>query len=106
MLGVLFYLTKTAAIPLTIAGEWRGIGDVLAVGFYLLAALPLIAIGAMEFGLLGRGRDEKGWKKLHAIFVAIFLVFAHVAMIFGMVDPTVLGWSGLGMNDMDSSMAM
>jgi hypothetical protein len=24
--------------------------------------------------------------------VALFLVVAHVAMIFGMLDPTVLGW--------------
>jgi hypothetical protein len=26
------------------------------------------------------------------VFVGTFLVIAHVAMIFGMLDPTVLGW--------------
>jgi len=93
MLGVLGYLTWTAAIPLTIMGEWRGIADVLAVGCYLLAAIPLIGIGAMELGFIARGRDEMGKLKLHATFVAVFLVLAHVAMIFGMIDPTVLGWS-------------
>ncbi|MCW2278572.1 hypothetical protein M2243_002019 [Heliophilum fasciatum] len=28
--------------------------------------------------------------KLHAIFVAIFLVVAHVAMIFGILDPQLM----------------
>lgn len=36
--------------------------------------------------------DEYGRRKLHAALVAVFLVVAHVAMIFGMLDPTVLGW--------------
>jgi len=110
MLGVLGYLTWTAAIPLTLMGEWRGIADVLAVGCYLLAAIPLIGIGAMELGLIARGRDEMGKLKLHATFVAVFLVLAHVAMIFGMIDPTVLGWSpssGLdAMAGIDHGMAM
>ena len=28
---------------------------------------------------------------IHAGFVGLFLVVAHVAMIFGMLDPTLLG---------------
>jgi hypothetical protein len=31
--------------------------------------------------------------RLHATFVGIFLVVAHVAMIFGMLDPTLMGWT-------------
>ena len=31
--------------------------------------------------------------RLHAIFVGVFLVAAHVAMIFGMLDPTLFGWT-------------
>jgi hypothetical protein len=27
---------------------------------------------------------------IHASFVALFLIVGHVAMIFGMLDPTVL----------------
>jgi hypothetical protein len=108
MLGVLGYLTWTAAIPLTLSGEWRGIADVLAVGCYLLAALPLIGIGAMEFGIIGKGKSDQENLKLHATFVAVFLVLAHIAMIFGMIDPTILGWSpdaGLDMMaGMDHSM--
>lgn len=93
MIGVVGYLLVTAAIPLTQSGGWRGIGDVIAVGGYLLSALPLIAIGALEFGIIGRGKDADAKLKLHATFVAVFLVLAHVAMIFGMLEPSLLGWT-------------
>jgi hypothetical protein len=33
--------------------------------------------------------DDK--RKVHAICVALFLVFGHIAMIAGMLDPTLLG---------------
>ena len=31
---------------------------------------------------------------IHAVCVAVFLVFAHVAMIAGMTDPTLFGYEG------------
>ena len=39
------------------------------------------------------GRDETGRLRLHVAMVAVFLVVAHVAMIFGMLDPAVMGYS-------------
>ena len=30
--------------------------------------------------------------KVHAICVALFLVFGHIAMISGMLDPAILGY--------------
>lgn len=90
MIGIVVHLVRNAVIPLTAGGGWRGPADVIAVGSYLLSALPLIGITAVELGLIGRTeRDARRW---HAIFVGAFLVIAHVAMIFGMLDPTVLGW--------------
>lgn len=79
-----------AAIPLTVTGQWRGPADVIAVGFYLSGVIPLLGLTLLEAGLIGRGRDENQKLKLHATFVAIFLVVAHVAMIFGMLNPSVL----------------
>jgi hypothetical protein len=32
--------------------------------------------------------------KIHAICVALFLVFGHIAMIAGMLDPSILGYKG------------
>jgi hypothetical protein len=89
-LGVFLYLLFTAAIPLTTSGGWRGPADVIAVGGYLLGIVPLGGMALVELGVIGKGLDANGKLKLHAIFVAIFLVVAHVAMIFGMLNPSLL----------------
>jgi hypothetical protein len=90
MVGILVHLLRYAVAPLTASGGWRGPADVIAVLAYLAAALPLIGIALVELGVVGgRARDARKW---HAVFVGMFLVIAHVAMIFGMLDPTVLGW--------------
>lgn len=86
-LGIFIYLLINAVIPLTSTGGWRGIADVIAVGFYLLGVVPFLGMLLLEVGAIGRKRDEVGKLKLHAIFVGIFLVVAHVAMIFGMLNP-------------------
>ncbi len=88
--GVFIYLMSTAVIPLTQKGEWRGPADVIAVGFYLSGIVPLLGMALLEMGLIGRKRDEMGKLKLHSIFVGIFLVVAHIAMIFGMLNPDLL----------------
>jgi len=86
---IFFYLLFTAVIPITQAGQWRGFVDVVAVSFYLLGVIPLLGIALLELGGVARSRSqvEKLW--LHATLVAVFLVVAHVAMIFGMLNPTV-----------------
>ncbi len=91
MIGIVVHLLRNAVVPLTSTGGWRGPADVIAVLSYLLAAIPLIGITLVELGLLGR--DAHQARKWHTIFVGVFLVVAHVAMIFGMLDPTVFGWS-------------
>jgi hypothetical protein len=92
--GVFIYLLANAVIPITSAGEWRGPADIIAVGFYLSGVIPLLGISLLEFGLIGRKRDETSRLKLHATLVGMFLVVAHIAMIFGMMNPAVLGYTG------------
>lgn len=89
-LGVFIYLFSNAVVPLTVAGQWRGIGDMIAVGFYLLGVVPLVGMALMGLGVLQRHKSEYEQLKLHATFVAMFLVVAHVAMVFGMLDPRFL----------------
>lgn len=88
--GIFFYLLFNAVIPLTTGGGWRGIADVIAVGFYLLGIVPLGGLALMGLGIIGKNNDDRASLKLHATFVAIFLVVAHVAMIFGMLNPSLL----------------
>ena len=92
--GVFTYLMLNAVLPITRAGEWRGAADVLAVGFYLAGIVPLLGLALLDLNLIGRGRDNESRLKIHAAFVALFLVVAHVAMIFGMMDPQVLRAGG------------
>ena len=89
-LGIFIYLFANVVIPLTSTGGWRGPVDVIAVGFYLSGVIPFMGMFLLEIGAIGRKSDEVGKLKLHAIFVGIFLVVAHVAMIVGMLNPDFL----------------
>lgn len=86
---VFFYLLFTAYIPLTTIGAWRGLADIIAVSSYLLCVIPLVGIMLVDMRVIGKNQTEK----LHATFVGIFLVVAHIAMIFGMLNPSVLGYT-------------
>lgn len=97
-IGIIVYLLINAVIPITRAGAWRTIIDIVAVGTYLIAGLPLIWIALMELGVVERARDAMGKLKVHAVCVAIFLIFGHIAMIAGMMDPALLGYKGPGMD--------
>lgn len=95
--GIFVYLLINAVIPLTAGGGWRGPFDVIAVGFYLSGIIPFVGLFLMETGMIARQKDEAARLKLHAIFVSIFLVVAHIAMIFGMLDPQLLASGSMHM---------
>jgi hypothetical protein len=90
--GVTLYLLNAVVFPLTVSGEWRGIADIVAVSFYLFGVVPLGAITLLELGLIGAHYDEQKKMKWHALWVGVFLIVAHVAMIFGMLNPSILGY--------------
>ena len=82
----------TAVVPLTSGGGWRGPADVLAVGFYLAGIMPLLGLSLLELNVIERNKTAERKLKTHVFFVALFLVTAHVAMIFGMLNPEILGY--------------
>jgi len=98
--GIFIYLFTNAVIPLTVSGGWRGPFDVIAVGFYLAGIISFGGLALLELGIIGKKKDEIGWLTLHAKLVGLFLIVAHVAMIFGMLDPSLLA------TGMSSSMQM
>lgn len=89
-LGIFINLMMTAVIPLTASNGWRGFADVVAVGFYLVGVIPLFGMALLGMNVIRSSATQRERNKLHAIFVGIFLVVAHIAMIFGMVDPSIL----------------
>ncbi|MEK4348457.1 DUF6803 family protein [Paenibacillus sp. FSL P4-0184] len=97
--GVFLYLFPTAFIPLSVNGEWHTWVDVVAVGFYLSGVLFLLPLALLDLGLIARKRTDEQKMKLHFILISGFLVVAHIAMIFGMINPEIVGSMG-GMGDM------
>ena len=85
---------SNAVIPITKAGEWRTLIDVIAVGTYLIGGLPLIWIALQELGFVNKTLDNMNKLKIHAMCIAIFLVIGHIAMVTGMLDPTIFGYQG------------
>ncbi|MBU3156207.1 permease [Clostridium estertheticum] len=88
--GIFIYLFITAVIPLSTSGGWHTWVDVIAVGFYLSGVIFLLPIALMELGVIFKKKtlDEK--MKIHFILISGFLVVAHIAMIFGMVNPEII----------------
>ena len=103
--GVFAYLLSTAVIPLTQTGQWRGPADVIAVGFYLLGVVPLVGMALLDLRWVGRDFSEERRMTWHAVAVAAFLVVAHIAMIFGMLDPTLFTGGAAAAADMGGHMA-
>ncbi|MBD1909913.1 DUF6803 family protein [Leptolyngbya sp. FACHB-8] len=89
-LVIFLHLFSKAVIPITMAGEWRTIIDVIAVSFYLLGVVPLLGIALLEIGAIWRKKSEEWKLGAHAVFVGLFLLVAHIAMIFGMLNPSLL----------------
>lgn len=88
--GIFIYLFTTAFIPLTATGGWHTWVDVVAVGFYLSGVLFLLPIALMELGVLFRKKSPEEKMKIHFLLIAGFLIVAHIAMIFGMVNPEIV----------------
>ena len=63
----------------------------MAVGAYLSGVVFLLPIALMEMGLIFKNKTGDEKIKIHFILVGGFLVVAHVAMIFGMVNPEIIG---------------
>ncbi|RDU35145.1 permease [Neobacillus piezotolerans] len=89
--GIFVYLMKNAWLPLTLNGGWHGWIDFVAVTFYLLGIVPLLGMALLDMGIVMKNSPERRKMKLHVSFVGLFLIVAHVAMIFGMLDPTLGG---------------
>jgi hypothetical protein len=74
-IGIIAYIMVNAVVPITKAGEWRTVIDVIAVGCYVIAGLPLVWISFQEFGWVNHNLSKENKLKIHAICVALFFWF-------------------------------
>ncbi len=88
------YFTFVVFLPLLFTAipgmKWRTPVDFIAVWSYLLGVIPFVAMALIDLGLIGKGKTSDEKMKLHFIWLTVFLVVAHVAMIFGMVNPQII----------------
>jgi len=85
-LGIFTYLV-TNVVPDIV---WRGPSDILAVGFYLSGVIFLFGIALLELGVISKNAEKDAKMKTHFLLLIGFLVVAHIAMIFGMLNPSIL----------------
>ena len=87
--------------------KWRGYADIIAIYSYLIGVIPLLGIALLELNLIYKNASEKAKLKLHFCLLIFFLIVGHVAMILGMVDPTITGYKANdGAMDMQMNMPM
>jgi hypothetical protein len=82
------YLIRYAAWPLTTGDGWRGPADWIAVLGYIATAVPVLGLTIAT--LTSASDRARNW------WLYSVLVLAHVAMSFGMLAPSVLGWADSG----------
>ena len=72
----------------------------------MLGVIPLGAIALQEMGVISKAFDEKRKMHRHILLLVTFLIVSHVAMVFGMVSPSLGGWQPAPQYDMmDSNMS-
>lgn len=58
-------------------------------GALFLLPLALMDLGLI-FKLIFKSKTDEEKIKIHFILISAFLIVAHIAMIFGMLDPSVI----------------
>lgn len=93
ILGVFFIVATvyivTSCVP-TI--QWRGPIDYISIWAYVLGVIPAVLILLQELGIIFKGLDTTAKIKKHIVLMILFVLFTHLAMVFGMADPQLAGY--------------
>lgn len=93
ILGVFFIVATvyivTSYVP---AIQWRGPIDYISIWAYVLGVIPAVLILLQELGIIFKGLDTTAKIKKHIVLMILFVLFTHLAMVFGMADPQLAGY--------------
>lgn len=93
ILGVFFIVATvyivTSYVP-TI--QWRGPIDYISIWAYVLGVIPAALILLQELGIIFKSSDSTAKIKKHIVLMILFVLFTHLAMVFGMADPQLAGY--------------
>ena len=105
ILGVFFIVATvyivTSYVP-TI--QWRGPIDYISIWAYVLGVIPAVLILLQELGIIFKGLDATAKFKKHIVLMILFVLFTHLAMVFGMADPQLAGYVPPKQNNMQMQM--
>ena len=105
ILGVFFIVATvyivTSYVP-TI--QWRGPIDYISIWAYVLGVIPAVLILLEELGIIFKGLDTTAKIKKHIVLMILFVLFTHLAMVFGMADPQLAGYVPPKQNNMQMQM--
>lgn len=100
MLSASLHVLLNLVIRLTASGLWRGPADWIAIGLLLAQTVPMLMLTTLEVqavaGVVDHADPEatRRHRRRHAAWLASAMALIHLAMIFGMVDPRLMGWVG------------
>ena len=93
ILGVFFIIATvyivTSYVP-TI--QWRGPIYMVSIWAYVLGVIPAVLILLQELGIIFKNQDSTSKIKNHIVLMILFVLFTHLAMVFGMADPKLAGY--------------
>lgn len=105
ILGVFFIVATvyivTSYVP-TI--QWRGPIDYISIWAYVLGVIPAVLILLQELGIIFKGLDTTAKIKKYIVLMILFVLFTHLAMVFGMADPQLAGYVPPKQNNMQMQM--
>ena len=105
ILGVFFIVATvyivTSYVP-TI--QWRGPIDYISIWAYVLGVIPAVLILLQELGIIFKSSDSTAKIKKHSVLMILFVLFTHLAMVFGMADPQLAGYVPPKQNNMQMQM--
>lgn len=93
ILGV-FFIVATVYIVISYVPtiQWRGPIDYISIWAYVLGVIPAVLILLQELGIIFKSSDSTAKIKKHIVLMILFVLFTHLAMVFGMADPQLAGY--------------
>ena len=91
ILGFLFI--KELVLPANEQNLWKGWIDYASALLFMVAVVPLVLMSLLQVNLIFRKANKRTKMAVKIVFLSIYLVASHAAMVFGMLDPA------LGMSD-------
>lgn len=105
ILGVFFIVATVYIVTSYVSTiQWRGPIDYISIWAYVLGVIPAVLILLQELGIIFKGLDATAKIKKHIVLMILFVLFTHLAMVFGMADPQLAGYVPPKQNNMQMQM--